>query len=73
MSLLRPRTNGAIAVVTISDRQGRDTVDSEVRATTLEELFRACRDAPPSKVVRVSITGPEGEVRLNFASFLNKK
>jgi hypothetical protein len=40
-----------------------------VRVRTLAELFRACRDAPPSKLMRISITGPEGEVRLNFASF----
>ena len=73
MSLFRLRQRTPVAVVTISDRQGRDTVDSEVRASTLEELFRACREAPPSKLVRVSITGPEGEVRLNFASFLNKE
>ena len=73
MSLFRLRKRTPVAVVTISDRQGRDTVDSEVRASTLEELFRACRNAPPSKLVRVSITGPEGEVRLNFASFLNKQ
>jgi hypothetical protein len=73
MSLFRLRKSAPVVVVTISDRQGRDTVDSEVRAATLEELFRACRDAPPSKLVRVSISGPEGEVRLNFASFRNKE
>jgi hypothetical protein len=57
------------AVVTLSTGRGRDTVDTEVRVRTLAELFRACRDAPPSKLMRISITGPEGEVRLNFASF----
>jgi hypothetical protein len=57
------------AVVTLTTGRGRDTVDTEVRVRTLAELFRACRDAPPSKLVRISITGPEGEVRLNFASF----
>jgi hypothetical protein len=57
------------AVVTLSTGRGRDTVDTEVRVRSLEELFRACRDAPPSRLVRISITGPEGEVRLNFASF----
>jgi hypothetical protein len=57
------------AVVTLTTGRGRDTVDTEVRVRTLSELFRACRDAPPSKLVRISITGPEGEVRLNFASF----
>ncbi|HXB54382.1 MAG TPA: hypothetical protein VN461_06335 [Vicinamibacteria bacterium] len=57
------------AVVTLSTGRGRDTVDTEVRVRSLEELFGACRDAPPSRLVRISITGPEGEVRLNFASF----
>jgi hypothetical protein len=57
------------AVVTLTTGRGRDTVDTEVRVRTLAELFRACRDAPPSKLVRISIPGPEGEVRLNFASF----
>ncbi len=73
MNPFRPRKSAPIATVTVSDRQGRETIDSEVRVSTLEELFLACRDAPPSKLVRVSITGPEGEVRLNFASFLKKE
>lgn len=73
MNPFRLRKSSPIVVVTISDRRGRETVDSEVRASTLEELFEACRDAPPSKLVRISITGPEGEVRLNFASFLKKE
>ena len=57
------------AVVTLSEGRGRDSVDTELRVRSLEELFWACRDAPPSRLVRVSITGPDGEVRLNFASF----
>lgn len=59
-----------VATVTITERQGRDSVDSEIQVRSLEELFEACRDAPASKVVRVSLKGPEGEVRLNFASFI---
>jgi hypothetical protein len=59
-----------VAVVTISKRRGTEWVDSEVRVTSLEDLFRACREAPPSDLVRVSLKGPPGEVRLNFASFL---
>jgi len=61
-----------VAIVTVSDRRGKETVDSERQVSTLQELFDACRDAPPSKLVRVSLSGPEGEVRLNFASFQTK-
>ncbi len=61
-----------VAIVTVSKRHGHDWVDSEVRVNSLEELFRACREAPPSDLVRVSLQGPEGEVRLNFASFLRQ-
>jgi hypothetical protein len=57
------------AVVTLSASGSRDPVETEMPVRSLEELFRACRDAPPSRLVRISITGPEGEVRLNFASF----
>ena len=60
----------AVATVTVTDGQGRS--ESERTAGTLEELFDACRDSPPSRLVRVAILGPEGEVRLNFASFQRK-
>ena len=59
------------AVVTITE-SGRVPVDSEIRVRSLRELFDACRDAPPSKVVRISLKGDEGEVRLNFASFIHR-
>lgn len=59
-------------IVTITERRGRESVDTELRVRSLRDLFEACRDAPPSKVVRVSLKGPEGEVRLNFASFIRK-
>jgi hypothetical protein len=52
--------------------RGRDTVDREVRVASLEELYAECRDAPASKVMRISIRGADGEVRLNFASFIRK-
>jgi len=55
------------ATVTVTDHDGRSEAETKVR--TLEELFEACRDAPPSRLVRVSLDGAEGEVRLNFASF----
>ena len=65
-----PPRERAIARVTVTDSQGRS--ESERTAETLEELFDACRDSPPSRLVRVAILGPEGEVRLSFASFQRK-
>lgn len=62
----------SVAVVTIASRRGRDTVETEKRVTSLQELFEACRGAPSGSVVRVSLRGSGGEVRLNFASFLRK-
>ena len=59
-----------IADVTVTRSRGRDTQETEVRARDLDELYTVCRDAPPSKVTRISLKGPEGEVRLNFASFI---
>jgi hypothetical protein len=61
-----------VGIVTITERSGRDSVDTEIPVRSLRDLFEACRDAPPSKVVRVSLTGAEGEVQLNFASFIHK-
>jgi hypothetical protein len=60
-------------VVTVTDRRDRDSVDSEVRVRNLDELYSVCREAPASRVMRVSIRGAEGEVRLNFASFIRKE
>jgi hypothetical protein len=68
-----PKDRRTEAVVTFSEVRGRDTVDSELRVRSLEELFQACRDAPPARLIRISITGPEGEVRLNFASFRRRE
>jgi hypothetical protein len=59
-------------VVTITERRGRESVDREIRVRTLRDLFDACRDAPPSKVARVSLRSSEGEVVLNFASFIHR-
>jgi hypothetical protein len=60
------------AVVTLQERRGRAAEETEVRVTSLEELFDVCRTAPASRVVRISIKGAAGEVRLNFASFIRK-
>jgi hypothetical protein len=61
-----------VTVVTINKRKGRDSVDSEILVDSLEELYTTCRDARPSHVIRISLRGPEGEVRLNFGSFIRK-
>ena len=61
-----------IAVVMITKPEGRGSVDSEVRVQSLDELYRACRDAPPTDLVRIRIMGNEGEVTLNFGSFMRK-
>ena len=60
------------AVVMITKARGAGVVDSEVRVRSLGELYQACRDAPPADLVRVLITGTEGDVTLNFASFIHK-
>ena len=62
-----------LAVVTLTERRGRGREgEIEIRVTTLQELFDACRNAPASRVVRVSVKGASGELRLNFASFIRK-
>jgi len=61
------------AVVTITRDQASHPVDREVRVQTLEELFEACRSAPPSHLVQVALRGPAGEVTLNFASFTHTR
>lgn len=60
-----------VAVVTIV-REGSSSGEREVNVRSLDELFAACREAPPSALVRVALRGPEGEVRLNFASYLRR-
>lgn len=59
--------------ITVTRRQGRDPVDTETEIRTLEELYVACREAGPSEQVRVALRGPEGEVRLGFASFIRQE
>lgn len=60
-----------VADVTLALQRGRDVQESEVRVGSLDELYRVCRDAPPHRVVRIALRGAEGEVRLNFASFIH--
>jgi hypothetical protein len=58
------------AVVMITKPRGKGVVDYEVRVQSLDELYRACRDAPPADLVRVLIKGGDGDVTLNFGSFI---
>jgi hypothetical protein len=59
-----------IAVVLVSRRQGREFVDSEHKVRTLQELYDLCRHAAPGQLMKVLLRGPEGEIRLNFGSYL---
>ena len=65
-----PAQGSLTAVVSVTKHKARDDVDSDVRVRSLEELYAACREAPPSDLVRVVIRGPDGDVTLNFASFI---
>jgi hypothetical protein len=56
-------------VVTWSAPEGEGSADTEKRVASLEELYAVCRDAPPSRLIRVVLDGVDGEVRLHFASF----
>lgn len=60
------------AVVTLQERRGRTSEETEVRVATLQELYDVCRGASASRVVRIVVKGNSGEVRLNFASFIRK-
>ena len=57
--------------VTLATQRGREQVESDLRVDSLDELYRVCRDAPPHRVVRIAIRAADGEVRLNFASFIH--
>jgi hypothetical protein len=61
-----------MATVTVSGGEG-EPAERERRVASLEDLYAACREAPPSKLVRISIRGEAGEVRLNFASFIQRR
>lgn len=60
------------AVVSVTHDEARDPVDADRTVRTLEELYEACRDAPPSDLVRVTLRGPDGEVRLQFGGFFRQ-
>jgi hypothetical protein len=62
-----------IAVVLVSRRQGREIVDAEHKVRTLQELYDLCRHAAPGQLMKVYLRGPDGEIRLNFGSYLARK
>jgi hypothetical protein len=66
-------TSEPIAVVLVSRRQGRELVDAEHKVRTLQELYDLCRHAAPGQLMKVYLRGPEGEIRLNFGSFIGKR
>lgn len=68
-----PRRPPVVAAVTVTRTAGRQDHDHEVEVASLEDLYDACRRAPISGVVRVTLHGPEGDVRLNFASFVRRR
>jgi hypothetical protein len=63
----------AIAVVLVTRREGREYVDSEHRVRSLQELYDLCRHAAPAQLMKVYLRGPDGEVRLSFASFIGRR
>ena len=62
-----------LVTITVTRRDGRKPVDAETEVSSLEELYEACRSSGPSEQVRVTLRGPEGEVRLGFASFIRQE
>lgn len=62
-----------IAVVLVSRRQGREFVDAEHKVRTLQELYDLCHHAAPGQLTKVYLRGPDGEIRLNFASFIARR
>jgi hypothetical protein len=66
-------TSEPIAVVLVSRSQGRELVDAEHKVRTLQELYDLCRHAAPGQLMKVYLRGPEGEIRLNFGSYLARK
>jgi hypothetical protein len=56
--------------VSLTEKRSGQDVDEDIEVRDLKELYRVCRSTSSSKLVRVSLMGPEGEVRLNFAAFI---
>jgi hypothetical protein len=47
-------------------------IEYEKKVDDLQALYEACKGAPPSKLVRITLVGPDGEVSLQFASYIRK-
>ena len=62
-----------IAVVTTVRREDRESIEAEERVENLAQLYEVCRQAPPSALVRITLSGDQGKVRLNFASFIREE
>ena len=60
-------------VVLVSRREGRESVDSEHKVRTLQELYDLCRHAAPGQLRKVLLRGPQGEIRLDFDSYLARR
>jgi len=62
-----------VAVVILTERQGRDFVDSEHPVRSLRELYDLCRHAAPAQLGRVLLRGAFGEVRLHFGTYIDDR
>jgi len=60
-------------VVLVSRREGREFVDSEHKVRTLQELYDLCRHAAPGQLMKVLLRGPQGEIRLDFDSYMPRR
>jgi hypothetical protein len=58
------------ALVTVTESEGRDTLEAELPVHSLRELYDTCRGVAAGTLVRVHLRGEDGEVRLNFASLI---
>ena len=56
-----------IAVVTTVKSEDRESIESEARVESLEQRYDVCRRAPPSALVRISLTGDDGEEQIILA------
>jgi len=68
-----PSSAEPIALVLVSRREGREFVDSEHKVRTLQELYDLCRHAAAGQLMKVLLRGPEGEIRLNFGSYIARR
>jgi hypothetical protein len=70
---LASENDGPRTVVILTERQGRDFVDSEHPVSSLRELYDVCRRAGAARMGRVLLRGAEGEVRLHFGTYIDDR